>query len=54
MADSDQGIVKNKNAEEQPRDKRRAQTAHRSDPDKSVSHEATRDAKASDQNKSDR
>ena len=49
MAHSDQGIVKNKKAEEQPRDKQRAQTAHRSDPDKSASHEATRDPKADDQ-----
>jgi hypothetical protein len=47
MAHSDQGIVKNK-AEEQPKDKDRAQTVHRTDPDKSVSHEATRDSKADD------
>jgi hypothetical protein len=50
MAHSDHGIVKNKKAEEQPKDKQRAQTAHPTDPDKSVSHEATRDPKA-DSNK---
>jgi hypothetical protein len=43
MAHSDQGIVKNKKAEEQPKDKQRAQTVHATDPDKSVSREATRD-----------
>lgn len=50
MAHSDQGIVKNK-AEEQPKDKDRAQTVHRTDPDKSVSREATRDSKVGDSNK---
>ena len=50
MAHSDQGIVRNK-AEEQPKDKDRAQTVHRTDPDKSVSHEATRDPKTDDSNK---
>ena len=50
MAHSDQGIVKNK-AEEQPKDKRRAQTVHRTDPDKSVSREATRDTKTDDASK---
>jgi hypothetical protein len=48
MAHSDHGIVKHK-AEEQPKDKQRAQTVHRADPDKSVSREATRDTKADDQ-----
>jgi len=43
MAHSDQGIVKNEKAEEQPKDKQRAQTVHTADPDKSVSREATRD-----------
>jgi hypothetical protein len=51
MAHSDQGIVKNKKAEEQPKDKQRAQTVHATDPDKSVSREATRDHKAGDSNK---
>jgi hypothetical protein len=45
MTHSDQGIVKNKNAEDQPRDKERAQTVHSTNPDKSVSREATRDPK---------
>ena len=44
MAHSDQGIVKNKKGEEQPKDKQRAQTVHSNDPEKSVSHEATRDS----------
>jgi hypothetical protein len=48
MAHSDQGIVKNDKAEEQPKDKRRAQAAHKTDPDKSVSREATRNPKLSD------
>jgi hypothetical protein len=50
MAHSDQGIGKHK-AEEQPKDKQRAQTVQRTDPDKSVSREATRDPKADDQTK---
>jgi hypothetical protein len=45
MKHSDHGIVKNGKAEDQPADKERARTAHRSDPDNSVSHEATRDPK---------
>ena len=48
MAHSNQGIVKDDKAEEQPRDKQRAQTAHTTDPDKSVSREATRDSKSID------
>ncbi len=51
MAESDQGIVRNKNGEEQPKDKQRAQTVHSSDPDRSVSHEATRDSKPGNANK---
>jgi hypothetical protein len=43
MGNSDQGIVKDDKAQEQPKDKRRAQTVHESEPDKSVSHENTRD-----------
>jgi hypothetical protein len=54
MAHSDQGIVKNKNGEEQPKDKQRAQTVHTTDPDKSVSTEASRDAEPSDPNKNKR
>jgi hypothetical protein len=50
MKHSDQGIVRKK-AEEQPRDKRRAQTVHKADPDKSVSREATRDPKLNDAEK---
>jgi hypothetical protein len=43
MSAPDQGIVRNQRGEEQPQDKDRAQTAHRTDPKKSVSREATRD-----------
>jgi hypothetical protein len=48
---SSQGIVRGDKAEEQPTDKRRAQTAHHSDPKKSASHEGTRDPKLSDGSK---
>jgi hypothetical protein len=51
MAHSDQGIVKTNKAEEQPKDKERAQTVHVSNPDKSVSREATCDSKAGDGSK---
>ncbi|HET7889140.1 MAG TPA: hypothetical protein VFL62_23170 [Bradyrhizobium sp.] len=47
---SDQGIARER-AEEQPTDKARAQSAHRSDPKKSASREATRDPKLSDAQK---
>jgi hypothetical protein len=43
MGNSDQGIVKDDKAQEQPKDKKRAQTAHETEPDKSVSRENTRD-----------
>jgi hypothetical protein len=45
MKHSDQGIVRTDQGEEQPKDKKRAQTVHHSEPDKSVSREATRDPK---------
>ncbi|RZN11754.1 hypothetical protein CWO91_07270 [Bradyrhizobium genosp. SA-3] len=56
MAHSDHGIVKDKRAEEQPRDKRRAQSVHKTDPNKtdpkgSLSREATRDPKLNDDSK---
>ncbi|OPY98615.1 hypothetical protein A5906_31400 [Bradyrhizobium sacchari] len=51
MAHSDHGIVKDKRAEEQPRDKQRAQTVHKTDPKGSPSREATRDPKLTDQHK---
>lgn len=43
MTGSGQGIVKDKKAQEQPADKRRAQTVHETDPKGSVSREETRD-----------
>jgi hypothetical protein len=56
MAHSDHGIVRDKRAEEQPRDKQRAQSVHKTDPQKadpkgSPSREATRDPKLSDDSK---
>jgi hypothetical protein len=50
MGTSHQGIDNHK-GEMQPSDKDRAQTAHKSSPDKSVSHESTRDSKLDDQPK---
>jgi hypothetical protein len=38
----DHGIVRNEKAEEQPKDKQRAQTAHNTDAKDSVSKEETR------------
>jgi hypothetical protein len=51
MAHSDHGIVKDKKAEEQPRDKQRAQTVHKIDHNSSPSREATRDPKLNDNSK---
>jgi hypothetical protein len=50
MSTSHQGIDKHK-GEMQPSDKDRAQTAHKTSPDKSVSHESTRDSKLDNQPK---
>ena len=46
-----QGIVRDQKGEEQPADKDRAQTAHTTEPKKSVSREATRDPKLNDAEK---
>lgn len=51
MAHSDHGIVKDKRAEDQPRDKQRVQTVHKTDPKASPSREATRDPKLNDDSK---
>jgi hypothetical protein len=51
MKHSDHGIVRNEKAEDQPADMERARTAHRSDPDNTVSREATRDPKHTDAEK---
>jgi hypothetical protein len=48
MAHSDHGIVKDKRAEDQPRDKQRAQTVHKTTEKGSPSREATRDPKLND------
>jgi hypothetical protein len=45
---SDQGITRDNKGEEQPVDRKRAQTAHQSDANKSNSREATRDPKLND------
>jgi hypothetical protein len=51
MSRSDQGIVRDQRGEDQPADKDRAQTAHKTDPKHSVSREATRDPKLTDAEK---
>jgi hypothetical protein len=51
MAHSDHGIVRDKRAEDQPRDKQRAQTVHKTNPKGPPSREATRDPKLTDPNK---
>jgi len=43
MRHSDHGIVMDEKSQEQPADKARAQTVHKTDPKKSASREATRD-----------
>lgn len=45
---SDHGITRDHQAQEQPADEKRARTAHQSDPKKSATHEATRDPKLND------
>jgi hypothetical protein len=51
MNRSDQGIVRNQRGEEQPADKERAQTAHKTDPKRRASPEATRDPRLNDPEK---
>ena len=51
MSQSNQGIVRDKRGEEQPADKRRAQTVHKTEPEGSPSKEATRDPKLNDASK---
>lgn len=48
MAHSDQGIVRDDKAEDQPRDKQRVQTVHEAESEGSASREATRDPKLND------
>jgi hypothetical protein len=43
MAQAHQGIVKDAKGQEQPADKKRAQTVHKTDPEKPVSTDAARD-----------
>jgi hypothetical protein len=51
MTQSDHGIVRDKRGEEQPRDKQRAQTVHKTGSKSSPSKEATRDPKLNDAGK---
>ena len=51
MNPSDQGIIRDEKGQEQPADKDRTQTAHKTDPKQSVSREATRDPKLNDTEK---
>ena len=51
MAHSNHGMVKDKMGQEQPADKSRAQTAHKTGPHKSASREATRDPRLNDAEK---
>ena len=48
---SGHGIAKDDKAQEQPVDKKRAQTANQSDPKRSATREATRDPKLNDAGK---
>ena len=51
MKHSNQGIVRDAKGQEQPADKRRAQTAHKTRSGPSPSREATRDPKLNDGDK---
>jgi hypothetical protein len=51
MRHSDQGMVKDDKAQEQPADRARARTVHKSQPSKSVSREATRNPELNDAEK---
>lgn len=51
MAHSNHGVARDRQAQEQPTDKERAQKVHKSDPEKSASREATRDPKLNDAEK---
>lgn len=51
MTQSKQGVVRDEQGQEQPADEARARTAHKTRPGKSVTHEATRDPKLNDEEK---
>ncbi|UGA42499.1 hypothetical protein HU230_0030025 [Bradyrhizobium quebecense] len=51
MPHSNHGIVKDNKGQEQPADKERAQTAHKTEPRKPPTREATRDPKLNDPDK---
>ena len=51
MAQSDHGIVRDNHAQDQPRDKERAQTVHKAEKKGSPSREATRDPRLNDTSK---
>jgi hypothetical protein len=52
MASPDQGIVRDQRGEQQPADKDRAQTAHKTNDENAVSREATRDTDGGDRKSS--
>jgi hypothetical protein len=51
MRHSDHGVTRDEMAQDQPADKARARAAHKTHPDKSPTHEATRDPKLNDADK---
>jgi len=51
MAQANHGMVKDQKGQEQPADKARAQSAHKTDPHKSTTCEATRDPRLNDAEK---
>ena len=51
MAHSNHGIARDRQGQEQPTDKERAQQVHKSDPKNSASREATRDPRLNDPDK---
>jgi hypothetical protein len=51
MRHSSHGVTRDKQGQEQPTDKARAQTAHETHPDKSATREATRDPKLNEAEK---
>ena len=51
MTQSKQGVVRDEQGQEQPADKTRARTTHKTSPGKSVTREATRDPKLNDEEK---
>jgi hypothetical protein len=51
MTQSNQGVVRDKQGQEQPADMARARTAQKTSPGKSITREATRDPRLNDEEK---